>query len=101
MRFIVYAVCKLTFTDSFLWKPQTDIPIPISIKLDYTEFECLSSASVNNRPIIYNQNKEPNPTGNILLTLNSKRWLVVLVLRTLLSNMKCLEMVHMAKWNYE
>ena len=44
-----------------------------------------SVASVCNRPTIYIQNQETNPTGNISLTLNSKRWLMVLVLFVLLS----------------
>ena len=35
---------------------------------------------------IYKQNQEPNPTGNVSLTLDSKRRLVVLALRVLLTN---------------
>ena len=46
---------------------------------------------------IYNQNQGPNPTGNISLTLDSKRQLVVLALLVLLSNKKSLEMAHVAK----
>ena len=64
---------------------------PISIKCGYTEFECPFLASLNNRPTIYNQNQGPNPTGNISLELNSKRWLMVLVLCVLLSNKKSIE----------
>ena len=73
-----------------LWKPRTDIPIPVSyfIKWDYMQLECMSSASVNNTHRIYNQNQEPNPTGNILLTLDSKRQFVVLVLCVLLITRK-------------
>ena len=58
-------------------KPQTEIPIPISIKRGYTELECPSSASLNNRPTVYDQNQGPNLTGHISLALNSKRRLVV------------------------
>ena len=54
--------------------------------------ECLSLASVNNsHTMLYDQNQEPNPIGNISLTLDSKRPLVVLALRVLLSNKKCLD----------
>ena len=48
----------------------------------------MSSASVNNTHRIYNQNKEPNPTRNISLTLDSKRQFVVLVLCVLLITRK-------------
>ena len=41
---------------------------------------------------IERQNQEPNPTGNISLTLDSKRQLVVFALHVLLSNKKSLEM---------
>ena len=71
--------------------------VPISIKRSYTEFEYPSSASLNNRPTIYNQSQGPNTTGNISLALYSKRRLVVLALRILLSNKKSLELPHMAK----
>ena len=37
---------------------------------------------------IWNQNQEPNPTGNISLMLDSKRWLVVLALLVLFSKIK-------------
>ena len=37
---------------------------------------------------IYNQNQEPNKTGNISLTVDSKRQLVVLALHMLFSNKK-------------
>ena len=70
---------------------------PISIKGGYTEFECLSSASLNNRTTIYNQSQGPNPTGNILHMLDSKRRLVVLMLCILLSNKKSVEMAYMSK----
>ena len=72
----------------------------ISIKRGYTEFECPSSGSLNNRPIatIYNQSQGPNPTGNISLVLNFKRRLVVLALRVLLSNKKSLECSISQKW---
>ena len=46
---------------------------------------------------IYNQNQEPNQTGNILLTIDSKRQLVVLTLHMLFSNKKRLEMAHVPK----
>ena len=44
---------------------------------------------------IYNQNQEPNPTGNILLLLDSKRRLMVLMLHVLLNNNKSLEIAYM------
>ena len=44
-----------------------------------------------------NQNQEPKPTGNVLLTLDSKRQLVVLALRVLISNKKSLKMAHVPK----
>ena len=50
---------------------------------------------------IYNQNQETNPTGNISLTLHSKRQPVVLALRILVSNKKSLEMVHVPKMELE
>ena len=43
---------------------------------------------------IYNQNQEPNQTGNISVTIDSKRQLVVLALHMLFSNKKRLEMAH-------
>ena len=46
---------------------------------------------------IWSQNQEPNPTGNISLTLDFKRRLVVLALLVLLSNKKSLEMAHVPK----
>ena len=49
--------------------------------------------------LIYTGNQEPNPTGNVSLTLNSKRWLVVLALCILLSSKKSLEMDHMPRMN--
>ena len=55
------------------------------------------SASHNNRTTIYNQSQGPNLTGNISLTLDSKRWLVVLALSVLLSNKKSHEVAHMPK----
>ena len=67
-----------------LWKPRTDIPIPISY---FNQMECMSSASVNNTHRIYNQN-QPNQTGNISLTLDSKRQLMVLMLCVLLITRK-------------
>ena len=48
----------------------------------------MSSASVNNTHRIYNQNQELNPTGNISLTLDSKRHFVVLMLCVLLITKK-------------
>ena len=63
----------------------------------YTEFECPSLASLDNRTTIYNKSHGPNPTKNILLMLDSKRQLVVLTLHILLSNKKSLEMVHIPK----
>ena len=47
-----------------------------------------SSASLNNRPKIYNQSQACNLTGNISLMVDSKRQLMVLVLHVLLSNNK-------------
>ena len=67
------------------WKPRTDIPIPISY---FNQMECMSSVSINNTHRIYNQNQEHNPTGNISLTLDSKRQLMVLVLCVLLIRRK-------------
>ena len=52
---------------------------------------------INNIPTIYNQSHGANPTRNISLTLDSKRWLVVFALRVLLSNKNSLEMVNMPK----
>ena len=46
---------------------------------------------------IYNKNQEPNQTGNISLTLDSKRRLVVLVLWVLLSNKNSLETAQVPK----
>ena len=34
--------------------------------------------SMHDRPIIYNKNQEPNPTSNVLLTLNSKKRLILM-----------------------
>ena len=69
------------------WKWRMDIPIPISIKQDYMKFKCLSLASINNTSTIIIQPKSgTQPTGNILLMLDFKRWLVVLTLCVLLSN---------------
>ena len=44
-----------------------------------------SIGSVYKRPTIYKLNQEPNATGNILLNLNSMRWLVVLAFCVLLT----------------
>ena len=55
------------------------------MKRGYTDLESLSLVSVHARPIVYNKNQEPNPTGNVSLTLKSERWHVVLVLCVLLS----------------
>ena len=71
-----------------------DIPIPISNFNITGLYGVFMSVLSNNRPTIYNQNHGPNLTGNISLTLDSKRWLVVLALRVLLSNKKSLEMAH-------
>ena len=48
--------------------------------------------------LIDNQNQEPNLTGNILLTLNSKRWLVVLVLHVLLTAHVSQYMILLYRW---
>ena len=55
----------------------------------------MSILSFPTRTTIYSQSQGPNLTGSISLTLDSKRWLMVLVLRVLLSNKKSLEMAHM------
>ena len=64
------------------------------IKRNYKKFECLSSASINNSLTIYDQNQEPNPTGNISMTLNSKKWLMTLTLHILFNNKKSLNGTH-------
>ena len=65
-------------------KPTFQFLLPNSIKRGYTEFECPSLALLNNGTI-YNQSQGPNQTGNISLTLDSKRRLVVLAFRVLLT----------------
>ena len=55
-----------------------------SIAQSYYSLSCIISDWMCSPIPIYNQNQEPNPTGNISLTLNSKRQLMVLALRVLL-----------------
>ena len=103
IKWSMWSYGSLRWTFQFLF--------PISIKWCYAELEylssasrkwhyrleCLSSVTVYHRPIIYNQNEEPNPTGNVLLKLNSKIRLVVLALCVLLSSKKSLEMEYMGR----
>ena len=76
----------------------SDIPISFQFQLNgVIQGLNVHPLSLKNRTTIYNQNQRPNLTGNISLTLDSKRRLVVLALRILLSNKKSLEIAYMSK----
>ena len=92
-----YSLIKLTHFFWWLCEHRTDWYGAISVsKLCGIEILLGSvyTASSKRRGVhtIERQNQEPNPTGNISLTLDSKRQLVVFALHVLLSNNKSLEM---------